>query len=59
MMGMLTNGGAMDATRITMMMKMVVPGGYNFGEDETRWLLSGMEEQGKVVVNGSNYSVKK
>ncbi|KAG9897162.1 hypothetical protein KCU86_g14209, partial [Aureobasidium melanogenum] len=59
MMGMLTNGGAMDAARITMMMKMVVPGGYNFGEDETRWLLSGMEEQGKVVVNGSNYSIKK
>ncbi|KAG9532264.1 hypothetical protein KCU93_g1258, partial [Aureobasidium melanogenum] len=59
MMGMLTNGGAMDAARITMMMKMVVPGGYNFGEDETRWLLSGMEEQGKVIVNGSNYSIKK
>ncbi|KAI4722726.1 hypothetical protein E4T48_00975 [Aureobasidium sp. EXF-10727] len=59
MMGMLTNGGAMDAARITMMMKMVVPGGYNFGEDETRWLLSGMEEQGKVVASGSSYSVKK
>jgi anaphase-promoting complex subunit 2 len=59
MLGMLTNGGAMDAARITMMMKMVVPGGYNFGEDETRWLLSGLEEQGKVVANGSNYAVKK
>jgi anaphase-promoting complex subunit 2 len=59
MMGMLTNGGAMDPARITMMMKMVVPGGYNFGEDETRWLLSGLEEQGKVVANGSTYAVKK
>lgn len=59
MMGMLTNGGAMDAARITMMMKMVVPGGYTFGEDETRWLLSGLEEQGKVIANGSNYAVKK
>jgi anaphase-promoting complex subunit 2 len=59
MMGMLTNGGAMDAARITMMMKMVVPGGYSFGEDETKWLLSGLEEQGKVVANGSNYAMKK
>ncbi|KAH0283647.1 hypothetical protein M436DRAFT_56887 [Aureobasidium namibiae CBS 147.97] len=59
MLGMLTNGGAMDAARITMMMKMVVPGGYTFGEDETRWLLSGLEEQGKVIANGSNYAVKK
>ncbi|KAI5205867.1 hypothetical protein E4T38_04013 [Aureobasidium subglaciale] len=59
MMGMLTNGGAMDAGRITMMMKMVVPGGYGFGEDETKLLLYGLEEQGKVVTNGSNYSVKK
>jgi anaphase-promoting complex subunit 2 len=59
MMGMLTNGGAMDAARITMMMKMVVPGGYSFGEDETRWLLSGLEEQGKVVANGGNYAMKK
>jgi anaphase-promoting complex subunit 2 len=59
MMGMLTNGGAMDPARVTMMMKMVVPGGYNFGEDETRWLLSGLEEQGKVVANGSTYAVKK
>ncbi|TIA62778.1 hypothetical protein D6C77_02523 [Aureobasidium pullulans] len=57
--GMLTNGGAMDATRITMMMKMVVPGGYNFGEDETKWLLAGLEEQGKAVSNGSTYSIRR
>lgn len=57
--GMLTNGGAMDPGRITMMMKMVVPGGYAFGEDDTRWLLSGLVEVGKVVENGSNYAIKK
>lgn len=57
--GMLTNGGAMDAARVTMMMKMVVPGGYNFGEDETKWLLAGLEEQGKVINSGSTYSIKK
>ena len=59
MVGMLTNGGAMDAARITMMMKMVVPGGYAFGEDETKWLLAGMVEQGKVVESGSNFAIKK
>lgn len=59
MVGMLTNGGAMDPSRITMMMKMVVPGGYAFGEEETRWLLSGLVETGKVVENGSNYAIKK
>lgn len=57
--GMLTNGGAMDAARVTMMMKMVVPGGYNYGEDETKWLLAGLEEQGKVVNSGNTYSIKK
>jgi anaphase-promoting complex subunit 2 len=57
--GMLTNGGAMDVARVTMMMKMVVPGGYNYGEDETRWLLSSLEEQGSVVLSGNTYSIKK
>lgn len=59
MVGMLTNGGAMDPARITMMMKMVVPGGYAFGEDETKWLLSDLVEQGKVVESGSSYAIKK
>lgn len=59
MVGMLTNGGAMDPARVTMMMKMVVPGGYAFGEDETRWLLSDLVQQGKVVENGSNFAIKK
>lgn len=57
--GMLTNGGAMDVARVTMMMKMVVPGGYNYGEDETKWLLSSLEEQGRVVLSGNTYSMKK
>lgn len=59
MVGMLTNGGAMDPARITMMMKMVCPGGYAFGEDETKWLLADLVEQGKATVAGASYSVKK
>ena len=59
MVGMLTNGGAMDAARITMMMKLVVPGGYAFGEDETRWLLGDLVQQGKVMESGSSFAIKK
>ena len=59
MVGMLTNGGAMDSARITMMMKLVVPGGYAFGEEETRWLLGDLVQQGKVVESGSSFAIKK
>ena len=59
MIGMLTNGGAMDPSRVTMMMKLVVPGGYAFGEEETKWLLSDLVAQGKVAESGSNFAIKK
>ena len=59
MIGMLTNGGAMDAGRVAMMMKMVVPGGFNFGEDEVRWLLQDLVEKGQVVEGGGVFGVKK
>lgn len=59
MIGMLTNGGAMDAGRVAMMMKMVVPGGFNFGEDEVRWLLCDLVEKGRVVEGGGVFGVKK
>ncbi|GAM88837.1 hypothetical protein ANO11243_068710 [Dothideomycetidae sp. 11243] len=57
--GMLTNGGAMDASRMAMMLKMVVPGGFNFGEDEVTWLLQGMESEGKVEKKGDMWAIKK
>lgn len=59
MIGMLTNGGAMDAGRVAMMMKMVVPGGFNFGEDEVRWLLGDLVDKGRVVEGGGVFGVKK
>ncbi|GAB7337523.1 hypothetical protein MBLNU457_g2845t1 [Dothideomycetes sp. NU457] len=59
MIGMLTNGGAMDAGRVAMMMKMVVPGGFNFGEDEVRWLLGDLVEKGRVVEGGGVFGIKK
>ncbi|KAF2156980.1 hypothetical protein K461DRAFT_289339 [Myriangium duriaei CBS 260.36] len=57
--GMLTNGGAMDAARVAMMLKMVVPGGFNFGEEEVTWLLQGMESEGKVERRGDTWAIKK
>lgn len=59
MIGMLTNGGTMDAARVTMMMKLVVPGGYAFGEEETKWVLAGLVEQEKVVQAGGGFAIKK
>lgn len=57
--GMLTNGGAMDPARVAMMLKMVVPGGFNFGEDEVLWLLQGMETEGRVEKRGDTWVIKK
>lgn len=60
MVGMLTNGGAMDIARVTMMMKMVCPGGFAFGEQEVRWLLEDMAAQGKVAEGaGGAFAIKK
>ena len=42
-----------------MMMKMVMPGGFNFGEEEVRWLLGDLVGQGRVVVNGELFAIKK
>ena len=59
MVGMLTNGGAMDAGRVGMMMRMVVPGGFEFGDDEVAWLLGDLVEQGRVVASGGVFAVKR
>ncbi|KAL6707340.1 hypothetical protein ACN47E_004119 [Coniothyrium glycines] len=50
--GMLTNQGNMNTGRISMMMRMMVQGGFPFGEDEVKALLEGMEEKEKIVSFG-------
>lgn len=58
--GMLTNQGNMPVMRIVMMMRMMVQGGFPFGDDEIRRLLGDMEERGVVVgIGGDVWAVRK
>jgi len=55
--GMLTNQGAMRLERIVMMLKMVVPGGFPFGNEELREFLGGKVEGGELEVGGGGYRI--
>ncbi|KAJ5449343.1 Cullin homology [Penicillium cf. griseofulvum] len=56
--GMLTNQGPMALNRIVMMLKIAVPGGFPFSNEELRDFLSGMVSKGKLeIVNGGNYKI--
>lgn len=56
--GMLTNQGAMPLQRIVMMLKIAVPGGFPFSNEELRDFLAGMVAQGKLeVVAGGCYKL--
>ncbi|EEA28132.1 anaphase-promoting complex subunit ApcB, putative [Talaromyces marneffei ATCC 18224] len=56
--GMLTNQGAMPLQRIIMMLKIAVPGGFPFGNEELREFLAGMVAQGKLeIVSGGSYKI--
>ncbi|KAH9862124.1 hypothetical protein IAQ61_010327 [Plenodomus lingam] len=59
-LGMLTNQGDLSTQRIALMMRMMVQGGFPFGEDEVEGLLGGLEEGGRVVgVGGGVWGVRK
>ncbi|KAJ5662689.1 hypothetical protein N7462_011615 [Penicillium macrosclerotiorum] len=56
--GMLTNQGAMPLQRIVMMLKIVVPGGFPFSNEELRDFLAGMVSRGKLeIASGGNYKL--
>ncbi|KAJ5214916.1 hypothetical protein N7468_010595 [Penicillium chermesinum] len=56
--GMLTNQGAMPLQRIVMMLKIVVPGGFPFSNEELREFLAGMVTRGKLeIVSGGSYKL--
>lgn len=56
--GMLTNQGAMPLPRIVMMLKIAVPGGFPFSNEELREFLAGMVAKGKLeIVAGGNYKM--
>ena len=56
---MLTNQGPMPLQRIIMMLKLVVPGGLPYSNDEFRNYLAGKVEDGKLEVMGGNYKIIK
>ncbi|KAL8660086.1 MAG: hypothetical protein Q9226_000078 [Calogaya cf. arnoldii] len=56
--GMLTNQGAMPLARIVMMLKVVVPGGFPFGNEELKSFLEGRVREGKLEVVGGQYKIK-
>lgn len=56
--GMLTNQGAMPLQRITMMLRMVVPGGFPFKDEELREFLGLMITQRRLeLAPGGNYKI--
>jgi anaphase-promoting complex subunit 2 len=52
--GMLTAQGNLNVQRILMMMRMMVQGGFPFGADEVKMLLTEMEGEEKVVNMGGD-----
>ena len=54
---MLTNQGAMKLDRIVMMLKMVVPGGFPFGNDELKAFLGRKVEGAKLEVGQTGYKI--
>lgn len=56
--GMLTNQGAMPLPRIVMMLKIAVPGGFPFSNEELREFLAGMVAKGKLeIIAGGSYKI--
>ncbi|PWY70939.1 hypothetical protein BO70DRAFT_365245 [Aspergillus heteromorphus CBS 117.55] len=56
--GMLTNQGAMPLQRIVMMLKIAVPGGFPYSNEELREFLAGMVAKGKVEIgSGGSYKI--
>ncbi|KAL1970140.1 hypothetical protein VTN77DRAFT_6545 [Rasamsonia byssochlamydoides] len=56
--GMLTNQGPLPLQRIVMMLKIAVPGGFPFSNEELREFLAGMVAQGKLeIVSGGSYKL--
>ena len=56
--GMLTNGGAMPLQQIVMMLKLTVPGGFPFGNEELKEYLEQEVREGKLDFGGGNYKIK-
>lgn len=56
--GMLTNGGPMPLQQIVMMLKLTVPGGFPFGNEELKDYLENGVKEGKLDFAGGVYRIK-
>lgn len=56
--GMLTNGGPMPLQQIVMMLKLTVPGGFPFGNEELKDYLENGVKEGKLDFVGGIYRIK-
>jgi len=56
--GMLTNGGPMPLQQIVMMLKLTVPGGFPFGNEELKTYLEVEVRGGKLDFAGGVYKIK-
>ena len=56
--GMLTNGGAMPLQQIVMMLKLTVPGGFPFGNEELKGFLEGEVRGGRLDFGGGCYRIR-
>lgn len=57
--GMLTNQGPMNLQRIVMMLKIVVPGGFPFGNEELKEFLEGRMHAGELEFEKGNWKIKR
>ncbi|KAK4690549.1 anaphase-promoting complex subunit 2, partial [Lecanoromycetidae sp. Uapishka_2] len=56
--GMLTNGGPMPLQQIVMMLKLTVPGGFPFGNEELKSFLEEEVHQGRLAFASGTYRIK-
>lgn len=56
--GMLTNGGAMGLQQIVMMLKLTVPGGFPFGNEELKDFLEEEVKGGRLDFANGSYRIK-
>ena len=56
--GMLTNGGPMPLQQVVMMLKLTVPGGFPFGNEELKDYLEEEVKGGKLDFAGGSYRIK-
>jgi anaphase-promoting complex subunit 2 len=56
---MLTNNGNLPVARISMMLKIALPGGFPFSNDLLESLLKSMVKEGALVTQGGVFGIKK